>query len=121
MTAIHRVHHMNPNPAPWTGLAMHPVEHVLYFSALAIAFVLPLHPVHFFFMSQLKALTPAFGHQGFEGPLFNGRLPTGSYFHYLHHRFGSCNFGESTIPWDRWLGVFYDGTGTYRPKRNPSE
>ena len=74
MMAIHRVHHMNPNPGPWTGLAMHPLEHLLYFSVVAIHFIVPSHPLHFFFNAQLTALTPAMGHHGFEGPLFNGTL-----------------------------------------------
>ena len=121
MLAVHRVHHMNPNPGPWAGLAMHPVEHLLYFSVVAIHFVVPSHPLHFFFNSQLTALTPAMGHHGFEGPLFNGKLVTGSYFHYLHHRFVSCNFGEATVPLDRWFGLFFNGIGPYRTKRNTAE
>jgi sterol desaturase/sphingolipid hydroxylase (fatty acid hydroxylase superfamily) len=28
---VHRLHHNNVNPGPWSGLAMHPVEHLLYF------------------------------------------------------------------------------------------
>jgi len=117
MNSVHRVHHMNPNPGPWTGLAMHPVETLLYFSVMAIHFVVPSHPLHFFFNSQLTALTPAMGHHGFEGPLFKGRLVTGSYFHYLHHRFVACNYGEVTVPLDRWFGSFYDGTGTFSVKK----
>ena len=30
MHAFHRIHHLNPNPGPWSGMAMHPVEHLLY-------------------------------------------------------------------------------------------
>jgi sterol desaturase/sphingolipid hydroxylase (fatty acid hydroxylase superfamily) len=116
LKTIHYVHHLNPNPGPWSGLAMHPVEHLVYFSVVMIHFIVPSHPIHFFFNSQLTALTPANGHHGFEGPLFNGKLQTGSYFHYLHHRYVSCNFGESTVPLDRWFGRFYDGTGSYRTK-----
>lgn len=116
---VHKVHHMNPNPGPWTGLAMHPVELLLYFSVVAIHFIVPSHPIHFIFNSQLTALTPALGHHGFEGPLFNGRFVTGSYFHYLHHKHVSCNFGEATVPLDKWFGRFYDGEGEYRttPKK----
>jgi sterol desaturase/sphingolipid hydroxylase (fatty acid hydroxylase superfamily) len=116
MHAFHRVHHLNPNPGPWSGMAMHPVEHLLYLSVVAIHFVVPSHPLHFFFNSQLTALTPAFGHVGFEGPVFKGTVMTGSYFHYLHHKFVSCNFGEATVPLDRWFGMFYDGEGSYRTR-----
>jgi sterol desaturase/sphingolipid hydroxylase (fatty acid hydroxylase superfamily) len=117
MNAVHRVHHMNPNPGPWAGLAMHPVEHLLYFSVVAIHFIVPSNPLHFFFNAQLTALTPAMGHHGFEGPLFNGKLITGSYFHYLHHRYVGCNFGEATVPLDKWAGSFFDGEGTFKVKR----
>src|SRR5690349_15266192 len=27
---VHYLHHKNVNPGPWSGLAMHPVEHVIY-------------------------------------------------------------------------------------------
>jgi sterol desaturase/sphingolipid hydroxylase (fatty acid hydroxylase superfamily) len=42
MNAVHSVHRKNPNPGPWTGLAMYPVEHLLYFGVMAIRFVVPL-------------------------------------------------------------------------------
>jgi sterol desaturase/sphingolipid hydroxylase (fatty acid hydroxylase superfamily) len=54
---------------------------------------------------------------GFEGPVFDGKLMTGSYFHYLHHRFVSCNYGEATVPLDLWFGSFFNGEGAYRTKK----
>jgi sterol desaturase/sphingolipid hydroxylase (fatty acid hydroxylase superfamily) len=104
--AVHYLHHKNVNPEPWSGLAMHPVEHILYFSVVLIHWVIPGHPIHFLFNAQHTALTPAAGHDGFEGPVLKGRLPGGSYFHYLHHRFFNCNYGEATLPLDRWFGTF---------------
>lgn len=44
-----------------------------------------------------------------EGPVLNGKLPTGSYFHYLHHRYFECNYGEATLPLDKLFGTFHDG------------
>ena len=32
---IHYLHHKNVNPGPWSGLAMHPLEHIVYFSVIA--------------------------------------------------------------------------------------
>ncbi len=109
---VHYLHHKNVNPGPWSGLAMHPVEHVLYFSVVLIHWVVPSHPIHMLFNSQHTALTPASGHHGFEGPVLNGKLPTGSYFHYLHHRYYICNFGEATVPLDKLFGTFHDGLPT---------
>ncbi len=106
--AVHYLHHKNINVGPWSGMAMHPIEHLLYFSVVLIHWVVPSHPIHFLFNAQHTALTPAGGHHGFEGPIFNGKLPTGSYFHYLHHRFFNCNYGEATLPLDRLFGTFRD-------------
>jgi sterol desaturase/sphingolipid hydroxylase (fatty acid hydroxylase superfamily) len=74
----------------------------------AIHWVVPSHPIHFLFNAQHTALTPASGHHAFEGPILDGKLPTGSYFHYLHHRYFNCNYGEATIPLDRVFGTFRD-------------
>ncbi len=113
---VHYLHHYNINPGPWSGLAMHPVEHLLYFSGVLIHWVVPTHPLHFLFNSQHTALTPAPGHSGFEGKL--GKfLSFGSYFHYLHHRLFECNYGESTIPLDKWFGIFEDGSQTQIEKQ----
>jgi sterol desaturase/sphingolipid hydroxylase (fatty acid hydroxylase superfamily) len=105
---VHYLHHKNINVGPWSGMAMHPVEHLLYFSVVLIHWVVPSHPIHFLFNAQHTALTPAGGHHGFEGPILKGKLPTGSYFHYLHHRFFNCNYGEATLPLDRVFGTFRD-------------
>lgn len=106
---IHYLHHKNVNPNPWSGMAMHPVETALYLSVALIHWVVPSHPFHFIFDLQHAGLGPACGHHGFEGPILNGKWPTGSYFHYLHHRYFECNYGESTLPLDRWFGTFRDG------------
>jgi sterol desaturase/sphingolipid hydroxylase (fatty acid hydroxylase superfamily) len=116
LRAIHSVHHRNPNPGPWSGMSMHPVEHILYLSVVAIHFVVPSHPIHFLINAQLTALTPAAGHAGFEAPLF-GFWPASDYFHYLHHKHVSCNYGVPIVPWDKWLGRFYDGEGKYSTKK----
>lgn len=117
MRKVHSVHHMNPNPGPWSGLAMHPVEGFFYFSVLLMHFIIPSHPIHFFFTSQLTALSPAGVHTGFEGPLFGRKFLSGDYFHYLHHKHVSCNYGGGTIPMDRWFGRFYSGKGPYKTVR----
>lgn len=113
---IHYLHHYNINPGPWSGLAMHPIEHLLYFSVVLIHVIVPSHPLHFIFNSQHTAFTPAPGHCGFEGKLFS-RFFFGSYFHYLHHRLFEVNYGESTIPLDKWFGSFENGAMTPHEKK----
>ncbi len=119
MRHVHSVHHKNPNPGPWTGLSMHPLEGFLYLSVVAIHFFVPSSPWHFFFHSQHVAIGPAAGHLGFEGPMLKGTMIIGDYYHYLHHKFVSCNFGLNTIPMDKWWGRYFDGIGEYRTKPKP--
>ena len=44
MSVAHKLHHRNTNPGPWSGLSMHPIEHVIYFSTIALFFLIPAHP-----------------------------------------------------------------------------
>ncbi len=108
----HKLHHRNVNVGPWSGISMHPIEHILYFSSLAIHFVVASHPVHFLFHAYFQGAGPAMTHCGFEGLEVNGknRLSLGTFFHQLHHKFFKCNYGNIEMPWDRWFGSFHDGT-----------
>ena len=96
---------------------MHPVEHILYFSGVLIHFIIPSNPLHFFFHIQHLAIGPVNGHLGFESITYKGTPLASDYFHYLHHKYVNCNFGMDIVPLDKWLGVYYDGTGEYRPNR----
>ena len=60
--SAHYLHHKNVNVGPWTGLAMHPIEHFIYFSGVLIFWIVPSHPIHAMFLLQLAALSPAPGH-----------------------------------------------------------
>ena len=112
--AAHYLHHRNTNVGPWSGLSMHPIEHMLYFSRWIILFLVPSHPIHMLYLMQRPALNPALGHTGFDRFVLNEDTDRGmsidSYFHYLHHRFFECNYGTVTVPLDRWFGSLQDGT-----------
>ena len=109
---VHHLHHRNVNTGPWSGLAMHPVEHALYFSSIAIHLVVPSHPVHVLFHLFALSVGALFSHSGFEKLLVRkGRaIKAGSFHHQLHHRFFECNYGTEEVPMDRWFGSFHDGT-----------
>lgn len=110
--SVHYLHHQNINPGPWSGLAMHPVEHMLYFSGALLLWVIPATPLHVLYFVTLVALAPAEGHCGF-GKMVLGQssLTTDNYYHYLHHKFFRVNFGDPLlIPVDRFFGTFHDGT-----------
>mgnify|MGYP000987491301 CR=1 FL=1 len=110
--AVHSLHHRNTNPGPWSGLSMHPVEHLLYFSAVAIHWIVPSHPAHVLFELVHLGMAPAPGHTGYERIELGGGafVETGGYAHYLHHKYFEVNYADGTIPLDRWFGSFHDGT-----------
>ena len=110
--AMHRLHHNNVNPGPWSGLAMHPVEHLLYFSGALIHLAVPSHRFHAAFHMMHAAITPAQGHVGFDKVVVgkDAHFATHAFAHYLHHKYFECNYADGAIPLDRWFGTFHDGT-----------
>ena len=109
---IHFVHHKNVNVGPWSGLAMHPLEHLLYFSVAMIHWIVPSHPIHLIFNLQHAGLTPGARPRRFRQVRDAGRtrLENDNYFHYLHHRFFTVNFGTEAVPLDQWFGTWHDGS-----------
>lgn len=118
--AAHALHHRNTNVGPWSGLSMHPVEHLLFFSSVLIHWIIAAHPIHILFHMQHQALTAATSHTGFEGLLVadKNRLALGTFHHQMHHRYFECNYGNLEVPWDRWFGSFHDGTEEAHEKTN---
>ena len=112
--AAHYLHHKNVNIGPWSGLAMHPIEHLLYFTGVFLHWIIPSHPVHAMMHLVHAGLSPAAGHSGFdEVELKAGKtvLPNHNLFHYLHHRYFECNYGgDGSVPIDRWFGSFHNGS-----------
>jgi Delta7-sterol 5-desaturase len=108
----HGLHHRNINIGPWSGMSMHPIEHLLYLSTGMIHWVLLSHPIHFLFHMQVKALEAVTSHCGFETIMAKDKeiVPMGDFFHQLHHRYFECNYGTLEMPWDRWFGSFHDGS-----------
>ena len=109
--SAHYLHHKNVNIGPWTGLSMHPIEHVIYFSTVLIFWIVPSHPIHTMFALMFAALMASAGHVGFDQIVVKGKLTLPSdFFHYLHHRYFECNYGTISVPFDRWFGTFHDGS-----------
>jgi len=109
---IHSLHHRNTNIGPWSGLSMHPLEHVLYLSTVLIHFIVPANPMFIIYHLQYFTLSAATSHAGYEGITVGDRvvLHLGNYHHQLHHRYFECNYGGLEIPMDKWTGSFHDGT-----------
>ena len=109
---VHAVHHRSVSIAPWSGLSMHPIEHIGYMGLLLIFLVIPAHPIHFIFMGYWLALATATSHAGFENLVLGNKahLKIGSFHHQLHHRYFECNYGNPEMPWDNWFGSYHDGS-----------
>ena len=109
---IHSLHHRNINVGPWSGLSMHPVEHLIYFTTVIIHWLVASHPIHVIYNLHYQALGAAMTHTGYESLLIKDKrqLELGTFYHQLHHRYFECNYGNQEMPWDRWFGTFHDGS-----------
>ena len=109
---VHSLHHRNTNVGPWSGLSMHPVEHLIYLSTVLIHFIVPANPLLIIFHLQYFTLSAATTHTGYQGITVGNHLalPLGTFHHQMHHRFFECNYGGLEIPMDQWTGNFHDGT-----------
>ncbi|MEO0342753.1 MAG: sterol desaturase family protein [Pseudomonadota bacterium] len=108
----HSLHHRNVNVGPWSGISMHPIEHLLFYTNFLIHFVIPSHPIHVLFHGYMQSMHPIFSHSGFDRLYIadKDRAQIGDFFHQLHHRYFECNYGTIEMPWDRWFGSFHDGS-----------
>jgi len=112
---VHYLHHNVVNVGPWSGLSMHPVEHLLYFSGILIHFVVPSSPFHVLFHLLVVGLGAARGHTGFDRLVIghshgHNSLAMHTHMHYLHHKYFECNYGDGPLPLDKWAGTFHDGS-----------
>lgn len=108
----HKLHHRNVSPGPWSGLSMHPIEHVIYFSTILLFFLIPAHPIHMINLASRLGLAPAQGHTGFDRLVVGEEktMDVSYYAHYLHHKYFEVNYSDGMIPLDKWFGSFHDGT-----------
>ncbi|MCY4631978.1 MAG: sterol desaturase family protein [bacterium] len=109
---VHYLHHKNVNTGPWSGLSMHPVEHLLYFSTPVFFLFIPANPFIIIVTQIFTGLAPSLGHSNFDRIVVAGdrTLPAGDYFHDLHHKYFECNYGTPVVPVDAWAGTWHDGS-----------
>ena len=108
----HKLHHRNINPGPWSGLSMHPIEHVIYFSTISLFFIIPSHPIHMINLASRLGVAPSHGHTGFDRIVVgeDTSVENPYYAHYLHHRYFEVNYSDGMVPLDKWFGSFHDGS-----------
>ena len=108
----HELHHRNPSPGPWSGIAMHPLEHLIYFTVFCFWWVVPVHPVIILMTGFFQGISPAVSHCGFDYVTLGKRIrvSTGDLFHQLHHKYFEVNYGNTPTPIDKFFGSWHDGT-----------
>ena len=107
----HEMHHRNVNTGPWTGISMHPLEHLLYFSGFVLFWLLPVHPVVIVIFGLYMGISPAPSHSGFNYVrLGRGRIFAGDWYHQLHHQYFDLNYGNTSSPLDKLFGSWHDGS-----------
>ena len=117
----HALHHRNVNIGPWSGLSMHPIEHILYFSGVLVHWVVASHPLHAIFHLLHTGISPAQGHCGFDRIALGGgrELKIDNYYHYLHHKNFECNYSGDGFPlFDRLFGTYHDGSDEAQERMN---
>lgn len=102
---VHSLHHRNADTEPFSGLCMHLVEHLLYFSnSMTPVLYLRCSPLVFTYMFVHLCMPPAAAHSGFEDHWHSDQ------FHYIHHASFECSYGA---PLSAWLDI---ACGTFREK-----
>lgn len=86
---VHSLHHRNTDIEPFSGLCMHPVEHMYYFACILPNLIFYCSPFALVWNGVHLLLSPAASHSGYEDH-FQSDL-----FHYLHHRYFECNYAGS--------------------------
>ena len=91
---------------------MHPVEHLLYWSGTLIHLVLPSHPLLLLYHLQISATGAVIGYIGFHKIEAGSEraIDTHAYAHYLHHKHFEVNYADGSLPLNKWMGTWHDGT-----------
>eukprot|EP00980_Cylindrotheca_fusiformis_P004681 scaffold992_cov116-Cylindrotheca_fusiformis.AAC.16 len=101
-TYVHSVHHRNTDIEPFSGLCMHPIEHMYYFTSIAPSLYFCATPFAFVWNGIHLLISPGASHSGFEDHSDSDQ------HHYLHHRYFECNYGTPSFLLDNIFGTFRD-------------
>ena len=109
---VHSIHHHSYNPSPWSSLAMHPVEHLLYFASMFYHVILPSNPVIAIYQLHYAGFGAIPGHIGFDRIEVTDEttIDAHAFNHYLHHKYFEVNYGDGLVPFDKLFGTFHDGS-----------
>ncbi|GMH50762.1 hypothetical protein TL16_g00861 [Triparma laevis f. inornata] len=105
---VHSLHHRNTDPEPFSGLTMHPMEHLYYYSnaLFPCIYMTGLSPLVFHFLFFHLVFAPAAGHSGFEDHFGSDQ------YHAIHHAKFEANYGSPNSAFiDRFFGTFRETLG----------
>jgi len=105
---VHSLHHRCTDPEPFSGMTMHPVEHLYYFSNALVPtlYLSGLSPLVFQWIFVHLSLAPGAGHSGWEDHF------QADQYHYVHHAKFECNYGSPFSGFiDQWCGTFRERLG----------
>ena len=107
----HQLHHRNINTGPWSGISMHPIEHIFYFSIIILWAFVPADPFVVVLTGIWFGVGPAQSHAGFNKlVLFKTKtLELADHFHHLHHKHFELNYGNIYAPIDAIFKTFHNG------------
>ena len=107
----HQLHHRNINTGPWSGISMHPIEHIFYFSIIILWAFVPTDPFVVVLTGIWFGVGPAQSHAGFNKlVLFKTKtLEFADHFHHLHHKHFELNYGNIYAPIDPIFKTFHNG------------
>jgi sterol desaturase/sphingolipid hydroxylase (fatty acid hydroxylase superfamily) len=106
---VHSLHHRNTDTEPFSGLCMHPVEHLYYYSCILPSLFFTCSPFAFLWNGVHLLLSPAASHSGWEDHFQSDT------FHYLHHRYFECNYAGTDAS---FMDILF---GTFRESINEKE
>jgi sterol desaturase/sphingolipid hydroxylase (fatty acid hydroxylase superfamily) len=100
-STVHKYHHESFNPDPFSGLSMHPVETMLYFTSPLIAGLIGAPTWYYRMLFKALLIFPLEGHAGFGSWDIEN-----SHNHYIHHAKFNWNYGSSPLM-DHLCGTNY--------------
>jgi lathosterol oxidase len=102
---FHKWHHRYGAPTPFTVTAMHPVEFLTYQTIFLVpAFTVPMHVAAYYGLLVYVFYYNVCDHSGIKHRALVPWQPP-SQFHDDHHKFFHCNFGQSSLLWDKLWGT----------------
>jgi sterol desaturase/sphingolipid hydroxylase (fatty acid hydroxylase superfamily) len=108
---VHKVHHRSHNTDPWSGLSMHPIEQLIYFSAMLVGCLPGLGAVVPFWVTHALSV----GLIVYPIPAHIGYWPFERH-HWEHHTKFNYNYGSSVL-WDVLLGTTFEAYSAERAAR----